>query len=249
MTCDWPVDRSCLPALPDDADPGYDEAVARQSANEDIAIQVLWALSGRRFGVCPAVARPCPTPARNLFRERHSPTNLAYGFIPMFWGGSWRHFGCGCSGRCTVAGPRMVHLPGPVVEITEVVVGPDVLDPSEYTLEGDVLYRIGKSWPGQDLSKPMGEDGTWSVTYLRGEPVPPGVAGLTGMLAQEFIASCSGTKCRLPRNVTGVARNGVTYQVYNPMNIYASGKTGLSEVDLWLSAINPNHLMQGPKVR
>jgi hypothetical protein len=40
----------------------------------------------------------------------------------------------------------------------------------------------------------------------------------------------------------------VSYQVYNPQQIYADGKTGLSEVDLWLATVNPNHLMAAPSV-
>ena len=59
MSCDWPVDRSCLPALPPEDDDGYELALIRRTAAEDLAVNVLWALSGRQFGICPAMARPC----------------------------------------------------------------------------------------------------------------------------------------------------------------------------------------------
>jgi hypothetical protein len=169
-------------------------------------------------------------------------------FIPVFWDGAWRNFGCGCAGRCDRSSPRAVHLPGPVQGIVTVTIEQTVLDEADYVLEGDVLYRVGANWPHQDLGRPLGESNTWSVIYDRGEPPPAGTAGLVGLLAKEFLAACTGDKCRLPRNITGVSRNGVSYQVYNPELLYANGKTGLAEIDLWLNAINPHHILAAPKV-
>lgn len=60
-----------LPALPGLSDSptdveqaAYDLALLRQSAAEDLAVAVLWALSGRQFGVCPVVVRPDPVSGR-----------------------------------------------------------------------------------------------------------------------------------------------------------------------------------------
>ncbi|UBF41624.1 head-to-tail adaptor [Gordonia phage AnarQue] len=238
MSCDWPVDDSCLTALPDDAD---DAAKALRQAALDMAVDVLWALSGRQFGVCPVVARPCPERIGDSIWRSLGP-------VVMWNGDDWLNVGCGCAGRCNYSGPRKVHLPGPVVEITEVRIGGEVVPASEYTLEGDRLYRRTGAWPSQDLARPLGEPGTWSVSYMRGLTPPAGVATLTGLLAKEFDAACSGGKCRLPRNVTQVSRQGVSYQVYDPTSIYSAGKTGLPEVDMWLASVNPNHLMQRPVV-
>jgi hypothetical protein len=131
----------------------------------------------------------------------------------------------------------------------EVVIEGVVLDESEYRLEGDLLYRVGTDWPKQDLTRPLDEPGTWSVTYLRGNPPPPGSAKLVGQLAAEFLAACNGGKCRLPRRVRSVTRQGVTYDMVDPTDIYATGKTGIPEVDLWLSSVNPHHIMTAPEVR
>lgn len=239
MSCDWPVDRTCLPALPAlgdeptaDEQAAYDLAVAQRSAAEDMAVFVLWALSGRQFGVCEETVRPCPTPA------------------PV--GGV---LGCGCFGSCVRSGPSMVHLPGPVAAPDDdrpvvVTIAGEVMDPAEYVIEGNVLYRRGgKRWPGQNLARPLGEPGTWSVTYWRGIPPPSGVERLTGLLAKEFLAACAGDeKCRLPRNVAQIARQGVTYRYELASVIHAAGKTGLPEVDLWLAAVNPNRLTAAPVV-
>lgn len=46
-SCQWPIDSSCLPEITDDNAQQVRDAV-------DTAVLVLWALTGRRFGICPA---------------------------------------------------------------------------------------------------------------------------------------------------------------------------------------------------
>jgi hypothetical protein len=268
MAFDWPVDRSSYPPLPLLSDPptgpeqaAYDEALAVQSGAEDLAVTILWALSGRQFGVNDVTVRPCR-------RERSFGSGTwgrGFGYRSEFYGplgvvfwnmficgneGEWFSGACGCvGGQCRVDGPRMIHLPGPAQSITSVTIDGVVQDPTTYTLEGNVLYRSGHAWPFQDLARPLGESGTWSVDYQRGIPVPDGVAQLTGQLALEMLNAVKApSKCRLPRNVVAVTRNGVSYQVYDPTTFYAAGKTGLPEIDLWLMGVNPNHIQQAPSV-
>lgn len=232
--CEWPVDHTCLPEA-ESGDGSQDAAV-------DLAIHVLWALSGRQFGLCPVIVRPCiPTD----YCTANGPVTS---YVLSREGSSWLTLACGCPGACVSSGPGMVHLPGPAQSVTEVNLGGEILDEDGYVLEGDVLYRIGANWPAQNLTRPIGYPGAWSVQYLRGNPVPPGVDKLTGLLAREFLTACAGGACRLPRTVTQVSRQGVSYQIYDPQQIYSSGKTGLSEVDLWLSAVNPNRIQQPPSV-
>jgi hypothetical protein len=235
---DWPIDGECLPEAT------TPEEKAALEAAKDLAVDVLWALSGRQFGVCPALARPCPL-QRN---PRPSLYGLPSALVAVWSGDNWANVACGCAGGCVSSGPRMVHLPGPVQSIVEVNVEGVIQDPSEYQLEGEILYRVGDSWPFQDLSRPLYEDGTWSVTYMRGIPVPKGLGRLTGLLVNEFYLACTGGKCRLPRTVTEVSRQGVTHRMFDTNAIYASGKTGIPEIDLWLSAVNPHHIMQAPTV-
>ncbi|WP_166905919.1 hypothetical protein [Mycobacterium sp. DL440] len=246
MSCDWPIARECLPELPavgDDPDnptPEYVAALAQRNSAEDIAVQVLWALSGRQFGVCETTVRPCPDYAQGF----------GYGpFILTLDLGHWSNWPCGCVGSCSVSGPRVVHLPGPVAAIMSVTVDGAVLDESDYQLEGNALYRKGGQWPRQDLGSPLGEPGTWSVTYGLGIPVPAGVDKLTGQLAREFLNAACGDEdeCRLPRTLVSTTRRGVT-NVFDSSKILAAGKTGLTEVDLWLAAVNPNRLMAAPEV-
>lgn len=208
-------------------------------------MSVLWALSGRQFGQCPVIARPCPSPCPST-----SGVTLGPGRFPVFSDGRWLDTNCRCYGACETSGPTVVHLPGPVGEVLSVTVGGITLDTAAYQLEGDRLYRTdGAQWPRQDLLQPLGGDATWSVTYTRGVPVPAGVGVLVGVLTKEFLDACGGGKCRLPRRVQSVSRAGVSYQMVDPTDIYAAGKTGLAEIDIWLAAVNPTALQQRPAVR
>lgn len=244
MSCQWSVDRSCLPEAVSDID------IAQQEAAEDLAVQVLWSLSGRQFGVCPVLARPCRQQCSGV--DYIGYPSMGW-FFPVWDGGNWRNIACGCGPRCSWESPRVVHLASrvglPIQEVTEVVIDGIVLDSTEYRLEGDLLYRVNGEWPTQDLTTPLDDEGTWSVTYTRGIPPPPGTAKLVGMLAAEFLAACTGGKCRLPRRVRSVTRQGVSYDMADPTDVLASGKTGIPEVDLWLAAVNPHAVQQPVSVR
>ncbi|QRY48155.1 hypothetical protein JVX93_16040 [Mycolicibacterium boenickei] len=248
MSCEWQVDRTCLPDLPVLGDnpseaeqAAYDTAVAQRSSAENIAIQVLWALSGRQLGVCETTVRPRPAHSQGF--------GYCGPFILTLDMGHWVNWPCGCIGSCSVSTPRVVHLPGPVDVITAVTIDGVQLDQADYQLEGNALYRKGGQWPRQDLGRPLGEAGTWSVTYTLGIPVPAGVDKLTGQLAREFLNAACGDEdeCRLPRTLVSTTRRGVT-NVFDPSKILAAGKTGLTEVDLWLAAINPHALQQNAEV-
>lgn len=252
VSFDWPLDRTCLPALPvvgtgdgEVTQDVYDAALLQRNNAEDLAVSVMWALSGRQFGVFETTVRPCPQRGVWGWGRWELLDPVAYSFVLTLDAGHWFSWPCGCVGRCTVSGPRVVHLPGPVQVITAVTVDGVALDPAEYQLEGDALYRKGAWWPRQDLGRPLGEHHTWSVTYTRGIPAPAGTDKLVGILAREFIAACDGDKkCRPPRNVKSVSRQGVTYDMYDARGMYNLGQTGIAEIDLWLQAVNPSALMQ-----
>lgn len=246
MIENWPIDESCLPTLPDVEDDTYPAAVDALEAAKDLAVQVLWALSGRQYGVFTETVRPCPENYPPSLQRRWVPSEYQVYSLQEY---GWFGISCGCTGSCVDTGPGAVHLPGPVVEITAVTIDGVQLDPSEYTLEGDVLYRTGASWwPSQNLSQPVTEDGTWKVEYLRGILPPSGIGKLAALLATEFYNACTGGKCRLPRTVSEVTRQGVTHRVASASDIYATGKTGIPEIDLWLSAVNPHQLATAPVV-
>lgn len=224
MPCNWPIDTACLPDVPED-----DES-AQQTLGyaQDLAVDVLWALSARQFGACAEVYRPCPRPCAD----------------------SYRRGGCGCNPTCRREGPGVIRLPGPVARVLYVEFGGVPIDTDTYAVEGDYLYRVGeRAWPAQDLTRPLGQEGTWAVTYERGIDPPPHVARLVGLLTAEFYAACTGGKCRLPRRVQSVTRQGVSFQMADPTSILNEGKTGITEIDMWLSAVNPFRAASAPRVR
>lgn len=255
MSCDsWPVDRTKLPALPDVDDPAYQAALDAQNSAIRIATQILWALTGRQFGVCETKARPCtPGITRPPYLTGWSPDRGFNGRPYLVWSGTgWSTDACGCGQVCVASGPYAAHLPGPVYPedaqhpIT-VVVGGDVLDREHWTLEGDVLYRRDAPWPSQNLGKPEGDDCTWSVIYWRGLKVPDFVGLYVGTLANELLAASAGENCRLPASVRRVSRQGVSMEI-DPASVVSAGLTGLMEIDRWIASVNPHRLMQPPSV-
>jgi hypothetical protein len=255
VTCDpWPVDRTKLPDLPDEDDPGYDAAVEAQENAIKIAVHLLWALTGRVYGVCETKARPCTTGIyRPPFISGWSPDSGFNGRPYLIWSGSgWSTDACGCGATCVASGPYAAHLPGPVypedaTHPITVLIGGDVLDHDHWVLEGDVLYRRDAPWPSQNMGKPDGEDCTWSVIYWRGLKVPAYVGVFVGTLAAEMLAAAAGENCRLPASVRRVSRQGVSMEI-DPASIVQSGMTGLLEIDRWIASLNPHRLMQPPSV-
>lgn len=240
-SCVWPVDRTCLPT-----DITAEEDRLRLQEAVDTAVGVLWALTGRQYGCASTLVRPCPQWSR--WSDDYLDSGItAIGMTPVLWGGVWRNVGCG--GDCSLDGPSAVTLPGPVAEVIEVAVDGVALDPAGYSIEGNRLIRAGgKEWPFQDMSRPYGEPGTWTVTYMRGTPPPAGAGMAVAQLAKEFWAVCQGQKCRLPKRTISVQRQGVTITRADPTDLLANKQTGLPEVDTWIMAHNPYGLSDPARV-
>lgn len=233
-TLEWPVAEGLLPTVE------TEEERARLAEALDAAVATLWALTGRRYAVRRVVARPCPR-----VQDTYDTYSTGAGVLttPVLVGGRWRNVACN-GGSCQSDGPGSVLLPGPVVRVEEVTVGSDVIDSSSYSLEGDRLRRTnGGEWPSQDLARPLGEEGTWSVTYLRGEDPPPGASSSVAALASEYYNAVARPEaCRLPKNWQSVSRQGVQIQRISPRDLAEMGMTGLPEVDLWVRSVNPHGL-------
>lgn len=232
-SCTWPVDENCL-------DESIDATLRREAI--DSAVGVLWALTGRRFGVCTVIARP---DIRASFSVCDS---TAPWTVPILEAGEWRNVACQARSN-RPSSPRATLLPGPVHSVYGVAINGVKLDSEQYVLEGDVLFRLDDEWPAQDLNSPLGSEGTWSVSYGRGTPPPAGAATAVGKLAAEFALSCTNpAKCTLPRRATQATRQGVTVQMSDPAEIIAAGGTGIPEVDMWVRAHNPHKLSQPSSV-
>lgn len=243
--CAWPVAPVCCAAW-DDGDP-----VVKANAAA-VATEILWMLSGRRFGVCPVTVRPCRAPCAGSIVPVFGPYYGGGSFSPHLLDGAWVN-GCGtCTNDCGCGELCEVILPGPVDAVLEVKVDGLVIAPADYLVyDHRSLVRVDSElcWPYcQDLGEADTEPGTFSVRYGIGTPVPAAGLYAAGVYACELLKGCSDLPCRLPRRVTQITRQGITYSLLDPLDFLDKGLTGLYEVDSWIRAVNPAGLARGARV-
>lgn len=240
--CDWPVSYAECSGAADRF-----ESCEDREMFEDVASTYLWEWTDRRYGLCPATIRPCRRGCDELGARRNGFYPSGHlgigGWYPALIGGSWFNIYCGCGQSSCSCGPvYRLRLPGPVGAVTEVRVDGVALAPERYRLDGDTLVRQdGIDWPVcQELGRPDGEPGTWSVSYTHGVPVPMGGQVAAGLLAAElFKAACGDSTCALPRSVTSVTRQGVSIQANRTVleDAVQKGKTGITLVDMWVASV------------
>lgn len=251
--CSWTVETACCP--------GWDEMSAEtRSVATAYATYLLWALTGRRYGPCSVIVRPCAPACAGFSGYRTWPVGApgtsgagTPWMIPYVDNGTWRN--CGCTGGCSCRARCEVPLEGPVAAIDEVRVDGLVLDPTAYRLDyyrgQALLVRIdGLCWPEcQDMNVGIEEEGSFAVTYQLGVAVPRAGQIAAGLLACEFAKLCEGGDCALPQEIQSLTRNGVDVQIVDPATLPENILTGVAQVDRWVRAVNPGNLAQGPRVR
>lgn len=220
-TCVWEPDPACL----------GDEWGALEEEERDRALMLatssLQALTNYRVGSCPITIRPCPETPR-----------CGCGWNPHIRDGLWYN-DCPCRTSC--APLSEVDIPGPVGYIDALVidgVDQDLWGGNWRLDDGHLLVwqGIGTSpLPStQDLNKPDTEPGTWSLTYSRSYPVSADARIAVTYLALEFAKACRPKgKCSLPRGVTNVVRNGVSFTI--EAGLFPNGRTGLEMVDQFIT--------------
>lgn len=193
-----------------------------------LATSSLQTLTYNRVGTPPITIRPCP---------ESRPCGHAWAPYPAS-DGRW-HNACACfSLEVSCAPLSEIDLPGPVGYIESVKVDGLPLDLADFRLDDGhllVWQGIGTSpVPAtQDLNRPDTEPGTWSVAYSRSYPVGPDARLAVALLAAEFGKALKPrAKCSLPKGVTNVVRNGVTFSV--EAGLFPGGLTGLQIVDTFI---------------
>lgn len=220
MTCSWEPDPACLGDEWEALDSGVQERALA------LATSSLQALTFNRVGTCPITIRPCPTEPR-----------CGCGWNPHIRNGQW-FSDCGCESTCKPLSEY--DIPGPVGYIESLLI-----DGVEQDLwNGDWRLDNGHLlvWQGagasplpetQDLNKPDTEPGTWSITYSRSYPVLADGRLAVAYLALEFAKACKPkAKCSLPRGVTNVVRNGVSFTI--EAGLFPGGLTGIELVDTFI---------------
>ena len=230
MTCSWEPDPACLTEEWNALAPEEQERALM------LATSSLQVLTLNRVGACPITIRPCPTEPR-----------CGCDWNPHIRNGLWFN-DCGHGSSCTPLSEYAI--PGPVGYIESMKIdGADVdLWNGDWRLDdGHLLVWQGEG-PSplpetQDLDKPDTEPGTWSITYSRSYPVLADGRLAVAQLALEFAKACKPkAKCSLPRGVTSVVRNGVSFTIEAGM--FPGGLTGLELADAfiikWAPAGSPN---------
>lgn len=239
----WPVDLTCCPGWPEDpADwqPEHHLAV-------EIATDVLWRLTGGRYGLCEELIRPCRTACSSGRGGA-----LAWGagglLSPTLGpGGRWTNGGgCGCRSGCSCRPLCAIDLPGPVHEVLEVRLSGHVLPVSAWTVHrvpagGRLVRTDGGCWPDcQDMTRPDTDPDTMSVRYLMGREVPAAGRRAAGQLACEVFKQCTrASGCALPAGVKTVTREGVSYEIVPPGDWPETLRMHLPQVWAWVQLAAP----------
>jgi hypothetical protein len=251
--CDWTIDTGCCSTWD-----SYSAAV-QQHATE-YATTVLWAATGRRFGLCTQIVRPCG----RYCSELGSGGLGTYGYfwsegtwLPYIFNGEWRNCWCGCNGSPGCCGCNVdcqVYLEGPVNNIISVTVDGETIDPNTYRVDNGVwLVRThdestSDCWPMfQNFNKSSGE-GTFIVTYQKGLAVPGPLQRAAGELACEFAKACTGADCRLPSRASSISRQGVSISQVSVDLLLEKGLTGITTVDQIIRTYNPYGLTSPMRV-
>ena len=175
------------------------------------ATAILYDLSGKRFsGECSERRRPCRASAACGCASFHL---------------------CSCVGGDTIVLPRR-H----VRAITEVLIDGAAFTDFRFYKPNWLVRTDDEYWPCcQDLTRDLTEDDTWSVEYTYGIDPPEAGKNAARVLTSELVKACTqDASCRIPVGAVSLTRRGVTYDLSE-----TEGRTGISEVDLWLSSVNP----------
>ena len=206
-----------------------------------VASQILYLLSGRRYGVRTETLRPVA-----------GQNNCGWGnlarvpYISADW--LWRY-------RANEGAPEYLQLKSPVQSIMQVKVDGDVLNPSAYQLyDNRTLVRMHDPISGHTLRWPIyqrldladTEVGTFSVTYQWGQPVPEGGKLAAQVFATELARYVNREPSAMPDRTVSVTRQGISMAV-DPTP-FLKGGTGLFFVDAWVQTVNPSGSRRRPSI-
>lgn len=243
--CNWPIiyppAGECGCGAPDVPVSEMDAAL------EAMAVEMLWAWTGRKFGVCDVTIRPCRDECAGGGSTFWGPSAGVDGWSPVLVGGEWFNVSCGsCAQSCGCGLDEAValRLPGEVAGVVSVWIEGELLPSSAYSLRDGVLFRAdGGVWPA--CNNPLGDprvvgSGAWEVAYETGTPVPTSGQMAAGLLSCELRkAACRDKTCQLPQRVQSVTRQGVSIgAVVDSFEDLKDGRTGIWLIDSWVAQVN-----------
>jgi hypothetical protein len=229
------------------------------AAKAMVASDILYELSGRIFtGPCgPVTIRPLARPTDADSRA---------------WGGGWQYlsgwgyassYGAtpGVGSHYLALEPPVIDLGDyPVTEIVQVLIDGVLIPPDEYelrdysrlvrirpTAESDPTERWG--WPtGQIMDLPDTQPGTFSVTYMYGQPPPTGGREAALEFAGVLACGAMGDTTAFPTRITSMTRQGVSARTVDAQDFLSAGMTGIYAVDAWIMSVNPKKLQRQARI-
>lgn len=218
------------------------------------ATEIIWAMSGRQFGLCTVTLRPC---RRTCFGDSWwspygEPWNTSSYVGPFGFNSFWFDLSCGsCMGGCSCSEVPEVVLPAPVSRIVQVKMDGTPMATGAYRVDNNrLLVRTdGQRWPRcNNLARDDTYAGTWSVTAQYGQDVPVSGQLSVGEMACEILKAMDGEDCRLPAGIQSLARQGIEINFPEVGTLIKDGITGLYLVDQFVAAVNPSHLKARSRV-
>lgn len=210
--------------LDDPSSPYAEAAVA-------MASHVLWALSGQKYSGVHNIQELycCSCFSAPAMQQQLIQPYLTEGKI----------YNCSCSPCNEQARLRLRGQP--VVAVQLVQVDGAALDYYSYDLVDHAIVRLpaGIGLCGRQFE----------VGYIWGvQPPAAGQVAATSLANQLVLGAAGSSACRLPERISSVSRQGVSWTIVDPQEFLSQGRTGLYEVDLFLSTVNPNHAQKRPRV-
>lgn len=224
----------------------------------EISSELLYRWTAMQFpGVGTETIRPCTQrtfqdyPGTHVGAGRLS-SDYLYSPLGFPFGFPFSACGCGEIDTCGCGFLPQIRLPRWPIRTVSVKI-----DGAPFTSvridEDQFLVRTdGQQFPCcQDLSLPDTAPNTWSVSYTWGHGVPLSGRKAAAVLACELFLACQpddvSAKCRLPRNIVSMTRQGISVQFADTKGFLISKlgspiKTGLVEVDTFILAYNPHGL-------
>lgn len=207
LECLWPIDPGdCCPP-PDESPAGDPDLVDKMIAVVSV-MMTRW--SGYRIGTCSTELRPL------------GPCKAC------------RSWCCGGADGILLRGPNGMY----VTDVTDVQVGGETLDPAvwRFDREAQTLWRTPPGrFPSRDARwADCGQAGAFCVDATVGEAPDAWALQTAATLVCELVKSCTGEKCRIPRNAVQVSAQGVTVTLRDEDLHYF-----LPEVGAWVKAVNP----------
>lgn len=204
-SCSWPVDAENCGLA--DLDPASPLFINSVAT----ASSIMTRLSAYTVGTCEAEIRPlnqCP---------------------------ECRSWCCGGADSIRLRGPQALS----VWDVMRVRLGADEYPENSWRFdrESSLLYRVPPDvWPRKDEKwSKAGEGEAFVVDVVLGSPPDAWALDVAARLTKELFLSCSGSKCRLPSNVTTVTSQGITVRLRDE-----EINTFIPELGAWVHAVNPH---------